>query len=80
VLFVIRTQGSPFRSRPSRPLTLTVLAIVAIGLLLPFLPFAGALGFVPLPASYFAFLAAATLVYLGLVEVVKRVLIPRLFQ
>jgi Mg2+-importing ATPase len=35
------------------------------------------LGFVPLPASYFAFLVAATLTYLGLVEVVKRALFRR---
>ncbi len=78
VLFVIRTQGNPFRSRPSRPLTITILAIVAIGVLLPFLPIAGWLGFVPLPPAYFLFLVAATLVYLALVEVVKRRIMGRL--
>ncbi len=80
VLFVIRTQGNPFKSRPSRPLTITVLAIVAVGLLLPFVPpLASALGFVPLPLAYFAFLAAAIVIYLGLVEVVKRRLMGRMF-
>ena len=78
VLFVIRTQGNPFKSRPSRPLTFTVLAIVAIGLILPFSPVAGFLGFVPLPAGYFAFLVAAIVVYLTLVEVVKRRMMKRL--
>ena len=72
VLFVIRTSGNPLRSRPSRPLALTVLAIVAVGLLLPFTPLAVPLGFVPLPASFFGFLALATLTYLALVEIVKR--------
>ncbi len=72
VIFVIRTFGNPLRSKPSLGLTLTALGIVSVGLVLPFTPLAGPLGFVALPASYFAFLAAATLTYLGLVEIVKR--------
>jgi Mg2+-importing ATPase len=78
VLFIIRTQGNPFKSRPSRPLAITVLAIVALGILLPFTPMAGFLGFVPLPLGYFAFLVAAVVAYLALVEVVKRKLMARL--
>ncbi len=78
VLLVIRTQGNPFKSRPSRPLLLTVLAIVAGGILLPFLPVAHWFGFVPLPLDYFAFLIGAIGVYLALVEVVKRKLMKRL--
>ncbi|HQQ62278.1 MAG TPA: magnesium-translocating P-type ATPase [Pseudomonadales bacterium] len=78
VLFVIRTQGNPFRSRPSRPLVLTVLAIVATALVLPYTPVASVLGFVPLPASYFVFLSGATGVYLLLVEFVKRKLMAKL--
>ncbi len=77
VLFVIRTAGSPLRSRPSRPLAVTTVAIVLIGLLLPFSPLATVLGFVRLPAAYFLFLALATLTYLALVEVVKRPLMRR---
>ncbi|MBI1847842.1 MAG: cation transporting ATPase C-terminal domain-containing protein, partial [Candidatus Rokubacteria bacterium] len=77
VLFVIRTAGHPLRSRPSRPLALTTVLIVLIGMALPFSPLAPALGFVPLPAGFFVFLAAATLTYLVLVEVVKRRLLGR---
>jgi Mg2+-importing ATPase len=77
VLFVIRTSQNPLRSRPSRPLMATVLIIVAAGNLLPFSPLAGPLGFAPLPASYFVYLAAATLVYLVLVEFGKRLLLSR---
>ena len=77
VLFVIRTSGNPFRSRPSRPLVATCLAVVAIGLYLPFSPLAGMLGFTAMPASFFAFLAVATAAYLWLVEIAKRRLLRR---
>ena len=76
VLFVIRTMRSPWRSRPSRALTITTIAMVAVGLLLPYTPLASPLGFTRLPALYYAFLAGATVTYLLLVEVVKR----RLFK
>jgi len=72
VLFVIRTMGNPLRSRPSLPLAFTTVAIVAIGALLPYSPFARLLGFVPLPGTYWAFLIASVITYLLLVEVVKR--------
>jgi len=74
VLFVIRTSGNPFRSRPSRPLMATCLAVVAIGLYLPFNSVAHVLGFTAMPAAYFVFLAMATAAYLALVEVAKRYL------
>jgi Mg2+-importing ATPase len=75
VLFVIRTQGNPLRSRPSLPLAVTTLSIVSLGGILPFISFlARPLGLTPLPASYFAFLVIATATYLLLVEIAKRVL------
>jgi Mg2+-importing ATPase len=78
VLFVIRTAGNPLRSRPSPWLTATTLLVAGIGCALPFTPLAAGLGFVPLPPAYFAFLAAATVTYLALVEAVKRRLLRRL--
>jgi Mg2+-importing ATPase len=75
VLFVIRTMGNPFRSRPSRALTATALLAVAVGVALPMTPLAGVLGFTPLPVSYLIFVLAATVVYLGLVNVAKRRLV-----
>ena len=72
VLFVIRTSKNPFRSRPSGPLMATCFGVVAIGIYLPFSPLAGMLGFTPLPARYFAFVAVATAAYLLLVEAAKR--------
>ena len=78
VLFVIRTMGNPFRSRPSRALTLTTIGIVAIGAVLPATPLGALLGFAKLPASFFAFMIPATIVYLVLVDVAKRQLVRRL--
>jgi len=72
VLFVIRTMGNPLRSRPSLPLAITTVSIVAIGTLLPYSPLAGILGFVPLPAPYFGFLILSVITYLFLVELAKR--------
>jgi Mg2+-importing ATPase len=72
VLFVIRTARNPLRSRPSAPLVGTVIAALAIGLSLPFTPIAAALGMVPPPPLLFAYVAGVTVVYLALVEVVKR--------
>jgi Mg2+-importing ATPase len=77
VIFVIRTAGNPFKSRPSRPLAATTLAIVLIGALLPFTPLAPALGFTPLPLAYFLFLILATATYLVLVDSGKRLLMRR---
>jgi Mg2+-importing ATPase len=78
VLLVIRTAGNPLRSRPSLPLAVTTVLVVAIGVILPFTPLAATLGFVPLPGAYFVFLAGATVTYLVLVELVKRPLMRRL--
>ena len=76
VLFVIRTAASPFRSRPSAALVATTALVVAAALVLPVSPLAGSLGFVPPPWAYFAFLGAATVTYLMVVELVKRRLLP----
>ena len=44
------------------------------------LPIAGPLGFTPLPALYFLFLAGMVVTYLILVEIVKRRLMSRLVK
>ena len=80
VLFIIRTAGNPFRSRPSLPLTITVLLVVAVGMLLPYTPFAVPLGFTPLPGLYFLYLIVTTVIYLLLVDLVKRPLMKSSVQ
>ncbi|MDI6773446.1 MAG: magnesium-translocating P-type ATPase [bacterium] len=72
VIFVIRTRGNPFRSRPHRLLAGVSLGAVALAIALPFTPIAGRLGFVPLPPAFFPVLAGLVLTYLLAVEVVKR--------
>ena len=72
VVFVIRTRRSPsFRSRPSIPLLAATLAVVAIGLALPFSPVAHALGFRPLPTLFLGILVGMIVTYLALAEVGK---------
>ncbi|MEV6296137.1 magnesium-translocating P-type ATPase [Streptomyces sp. NPDC051896] len=74
VIFAIRTRRIPFwRSRPSLPLTLTALGVVALGAALPTTPLANVLGFQPLPTAFFAAVAAMVVVYLLLVELGKRI-------
>ena len=77
VLFVIRTAGNPFRSRPSLPLAITTILIVLVGIVLPFSPLATVFGFTPLPAMFFVFLGVTVITYLLLVEFVKRHLMRR---
>ncbi len=72
VLFVIRTSGNPFRSRPAATLVATVFSAVAIGILLPLTPLGAEFGLVPLPWGFYAFLAVATATYLLLVQILKR--------
>jgi P-type Mg2+ transporter len=74
VIYVIRTMGNPLKSRPSRPLLITTLLVVAVGALLPFSGLAEPLGFVPLSGSFYLFVTAATLVYLLLVQLAKGLL------
>ncbi len=72
VVFVIRTRRVPFiRSRPSRPLLATTLAVVLVGLLLPYSPLAHVLGFKPLPALFLAILAVMAVTYLAVAEAGK---------
>jgi Mg2+-importing ATPase len=71
VVFVIRTAGNPFKSRPSRQLVLTVLAIVAIGFILPSTPIAHWLGMSPLPWALQGIIIFFTVTYMALVQLVK---------
>ncbi len=72
VIHIIRTARIPFiESRASLPLRLTTVAIVAIGATLPYTPIGAALGFVPLPGLYWAFIVPMLLAYGVLAHVVK---------
>jgi len=78
VIFAIRTRRVPFlRSRPSLPLLTAALAVLAVGVALPFSPAAGALGFQALPPAFFLALVVMAVGYLVLIEVTKRVFFSR---
>jgi Mg2+-importing ATPase len=72
IALVVRTRRSMFQSRPG---TLLIVLSVAVGVLcivLPYLPFAGLLGFVPLPPAVLAAMAGITVLYVLAVEAAKR--------
>ena len=71
VVFVIRTAGNPLKSRPSRPLLISVLAVVAIAAVLPYTPLGSLLRFTPLPLSLLGAIAFLAVTYLLLVQAVK---------
>jgi Mg2+-importing ATPase len=74
VIFAIRTRRSPFfKSMPSKPLLISSLSIVGVGILLPLTPIGSWFGFdQQFPLRFFIFLAAFIAVYLMLVESLKR--------
>jgi Mg2+-importing ATPase len=71
VVFVIRTAGNPFKSRPSRSVLLAVLTVVAIAGVLPYTPLGALLRFVPLPLSLLGTIAFLAVTYLLVVQGVK---------
>jgi Mg2+-importing ATPase len=78
IIHVIRTNLLPFvQSRASWQLTMTTIAIMIIGALLPFSPLGPFLGFVPLPWRFWPFLILTLLCYVGLTQVVKTWLVKR---
>jgi len=80
VLFVIRSPGSPFRTRPSTALLCSVSGALALGILLPFTPLAAPLGFVRPPLAFLGFVVLVTAGYLTTVELVKRPLMARVLR
>jgi Mg2+-importing ATPase len=72
IVHIIRTRRVPFfGSSASLHLTLTTLVIMAVASLLPYSPFAGALGMVPLPAVYWLWIAGFLITYGILTHFVK---------
>ena len=73
VIHMIRTPKLPFlQSRASAPLTLLTLTGIAVLTVIPFTPLGAALGFVALPAAYFAYLIPCILLYMMLATSLKK--------
>jgi len=72
IVHVIRTAKVPFfQSFASLPMLLTTATVMVVGIYLPFSPIAASLGFVPLPAVYFLWLAGILTCYCVLTQFVK---------
>ena len=72
IIHVIRTNKIPFiQSRASWPLTLTTLAIMALGVWLPYSPLASSLGLTRLPGNYWPILLLTLLCYMSLTQGIK---------
>ena len=71
VVFVIRTAGNPFSSRPSKSLLIAVLTIVTLAMVIPYTPLGTLLGFVPLPFMLVAAIGLLAVTYLLVVQMVK---------
>ena len=81
IVHMIRTRHIPFiQSRASTPVILLTASVMAVGIYLPFSPLGAHLGLVPLPISYFPWLAGILLGYCTLTQIVKRIYIRRFGQ
>jgi P-type Mg2+ transporter len=76
IIAVIRTYRPFYRSRPGRLLWMSIAAMVALTVALPYLPGLALFDFVPLPAPVMAAMLLITLLYVGASELGKRLIYP----
>ena len=77
IVLVVRSRRPFFRSRPSARLVGATAGVVAVAVVLPFLPFAPILGMTPLPPSYIAPIAIIVALYIASGEAAKSVFYRR---
>ena len=77
VIFAIRSARPMLSGTPHPALLAAAALVVAVAIALPLTPLAPWLGFTPLPVSLALALAGLVVAYLGLVEAIKRRLMPR---
>jgi Mg2+-importing ATPase len=71
IALVVRTRRPFFRSRPGRVLLWSTVALVALTFAIPYLPFIGVFGFVPLPGVLLVTVSAITALYVAATEITK---------
>jgi len=72
VVAVMRTRQRFYRSLPSPLLLATSVSVAIVALVLPFVPLAGVVGFVPLPPAMLFAIAAIVVAYVATSELLKR--------
>jgi Mg2+-importing ATPase len=80
VIFLIRTSGNPWRSRPHPILTATSLGALSLALALALGPLDWVFGFVPLPAAVLGAITGLVVLYLVAVQLARRHLLPLLLR
>ena len=80
IIVVMRSWKPFYKSIPSRPLTLAMIAVLLITLVLPYSPLKGLLGFTPLPVYSLMLLGFITLLYAGASELIKNYFYARAFD
>ena len=78
VALVVRTRRPSWRSRPSTALWVASLVVAVFVMALPWLPFAGLLGFAPPPPVLAWMILAVTATYVASAELLKRVYYARI--
>lgn len=72
IVHMIRTKKIPFiQSRASWPVMSMTLAIMAVGIIIPFTKFGSYIGLTPLPLSYFPWLTVTLIAYCVLTQLIK---------
>jgi Mg2+-importing ATPase len=72
VIFAIRTRKSLFKGKPSIPLTITTLGVVAFASVIPLMVIGKLFGFVEPPAILYVVIGVLVCIYLLLVETTKK--------
>ena len=78
IALVVRTRHVFFRSRPGKLLLVSTLIIIAITLIIPYLPFDSIFGFIPLPLPLMLAVIGLTILYVISAEVAKKYFYSRL--
>jgi Mg2+-importing ATPase len=73
IALVVRTRRRAYQSRPGRFLLWSTIVVAMVTLVLPFLPWAGRLGFVPVPWSLLGTVLGILALYVVATELMKRV-------
>jgi Mg2+-importing ATPase len=71
IVLVIRTRGSFVKHRPSWPLLLATLTVVALTVSIPYSPLGALFQFVPLPPLFLAVLGGIVVMYVASAEIAK---------
>jgi len=72
IALVVRTRRPFFRSRPGALLLWVTVALAGLTVAIPYLPFIGVFGFVPMPGALLITVIAITAMYVAATEMTKR--------